>query len=368
MQFLFPIDGDVLFSVADGQEQDGHLLTSVTVLAPSGKNIQINGVPAAENGGQYTAQILLGGYRNRVTAVDADTREQCSIVIYWFRDGYRTYRMAVDDVIRPFENIWRNQEVYTSIFDDPFLSMYRDLHLRYGVPVHMHIYYESEDGSFNLSMFPDKYKAEFQANGDWLKFTFHSKRDIPDSPYKYASYEQVMEEGQQVQAEILRFAGPEVFSHVTSEHWADSNREATRAFRDLGFPVLDAYFQFDEQGDPFVAYYLNREQTAHAADRDFWVDHSENILFVKDDIVINEVPLNEIDTFMERISAEKNHCFHYLLMHGQYFYETYPLYEPDYRERIFAAVDWCHRNGYRPATITSFALEPGWFSGSDADC
>ena len=33
-------------------------------------------------------------------------------------------------------------------------------------------------------------------------------------------------------------------------------------------------------------------------------------------------------------------------------------YEPDYRERIFAAVDFCHRNGYRPATLTSVALEP----------
>ena len=81
---------------------------------------------------------------------------------------------------------------------------------------------------------------------------------------------------------------------------------------------------------------------------------------MKDDIIINEVPLAEIDGFMDRISAERNHCFHYLLIHEQYFYEDYHKYEPDYRERIFSCVDWCHRNGYRPATITSIALEPGW--------
>ena len=169
-----------------------------------------------------------------------------------------------------------------------------------------------------------------------------------------------MREGLMVAKELLRFAGHQVSSHVTSEHWADSNREATRAFRDLGFDCIDGYFQFDENGEPYVSYYLNREQTAQAASRDFWVDHTENILFVKDDIVINEVPLAEIDAYMERISAEENHCFHYLLIHEQYFYEDYFAYEPDYRERIFAAVDWCHRNGYRPATISSIALEPGW--------
>jgi hypothetical protein len=113
-------------------------------------------------------------------------------------------------------------------------------------------------------------------------------------------------------------------------------------------------------GEIMCSYYLNKEQMLHAASRDFWVDHSENILFVKDDIIINEVPLNAIDSYMDRISAEQNHCFHYLLIHEQYFYEDYFAYEPDYRERVFATVDWCHRNGYRPATITSIALDPGW--------
>ena len=360
MKFIRPVDGDVLFSVADGVVRDGKLLTKVAVSAPSGRTIQINGVVAQEEAGIYAAQIALDSYRNTVEALDVEHQTGETMVIYWFRDGYRTYRLGVDDVIRCLENIWRNQERYTSIFDDPFLRLYRDLHEQYGTPVHMHIYYANDDGSFDLSMFPDKYKQEFQRNGDWLKFTFHAYQDKPDSPYKFASYEQVMREGQMVAKELLRFAGHQVSSHVTSEHWADSNREATRAFRDLGFDCIDGYFQFDENGEPYVSYYLNREQTAHAASRDFWVDHTENILFVKDDIVINEVPLAEIDAYMERISAEENHCFHYLLIHEQYFYEDYFAYEPDYRERIFAAVDWCHRNGYRPATISSIALEPGW--------
>ncbi len=365
MKFIQPIDGDVLFSVADGTEKDGKLLTEVIISAPEGQTIFINGVKAQEENGNYTAQVAICSYRNAIEAVNADTQQRQKILVYWFRDGYRTYRLGVDDVIFSLENIWKNQESYASLFDDPFFALYRDLHNQYGTLVHMHIYYENDDGSFNLSMFPDKYKDEFRGNADWLKLSFHSKKDKPDSPYKYATYEQVMEEGKQVADEILRFAGAEVSNHVTSQHWADSNREATRAFRDLGFDCIDGYFIFDGNGEPIASYYLNKEQILHAASRDFWVDHSENILFVKDDIVINEIPLNKIEQYMENITAQKNHAFHYLLIHEQFFYPHFPYYEPDYRERVFATVDWCHKNGYRPASISSIALDCGWYDKAE---
>ena len=358
MKFLRPIDGDVLFSVADGTATENGLLTTVSLCAPAGSNILINGIPAREEAGVFSCQILLDAYRNTVEAINTVTGQMISMVIYWFRNGYRTYRLGVDDVIWCFENIWRNQDTYTSIFDDPFLALFRDLHGQYGTPVHMHIYYANEDDSFNLSMFPDKYKEEFRANSHWLKFTFHSLKDKPDSPYKHASYAQVMAEGRLVEKEILRFAGPEVLSNITSQHWADSNLHATRAFRNLGFRCIDAYFTFDEQGEPTISYYLNKEQAVHAATRDFWVDNQEDIIFVKDDIIINEVALADIDAHMEQITRAEGHAFHYLLIHEQYFYPHYFAYEPDYRERIFAAVDFCHRNGYRPATLTEVALEP----------
>lgn len=357
MKFIKPIDGDVLFSVADGVAKDEGLYTVVRVSGTSGHHIKINGVDAEEKDGVYSAEVFLDGYRNALEAVDQESGESLTIYVYWFKNGYKTYRLGVDDVIRCFENIYQHREEYTSIFEDPFLKLYKDLHDMYGTYVHMHIYYENDDGSFNLSMFPDKYKTEFQANGEWLKFTFHSHKDKPNSPYKYASYEQVMREGKQVEAEIRRFAGTEVFSNVTSQHWADSNLYATRAFRNLGYHCIDGYFIFDENGDPMVSYYLDKEQTAHAYKRDFWVDNKEDIIFVKDDIVINEVSLNEIDDYMERISSLEGKCFHYLLIHEQYFYEDYYMYEPDYRERIFRTVEWCHKNGYRPATISSIAFE-----------
>lgn len=357
MKFLRPIDGDVLFTHADGEPYENGIVTEISVSAPCGRNILINGNSTTEKDGVYTAKVYLDAYRNAVEVVDADTNESLTMTIFWFKNGYKTYRFGVDDVIRCFQNIYEHQDEYTSIFDDPYLKIYKELHEKYNTYVHMHIYYETDDKKFNLTMFPDKYKSEFQANGEWLKFTFHARADHPDSPYKHASYELVMKEGRQVEKEILRFAGKEVTSNVTSQHWADSNLWATRAFRNLGFRCIDGYFQFDENGDPYVSYYLDKEQTAHAATRDFWVDNKEDIIFVKDDIVINEVELDKIDEYMEDISSKENHCFHYLLIHEQYFYEDFYMYEKDYKERIFKTVDWCHRHGYKPATITSVAFE-----------
>lgn len=360
IEFVKPINGDVLFENADGELLDGILYTDICVKATSESDITINGVSAASgDDGLFRARISLDKYKNTVTATDAKTGENTTMTLFYFKGGYKTYRMGVDDVIWCFENIYNHQDEYTSIFDDPFLKVYKDVHDAYGTHVHMHIYYETVDKKFNLSMFPDKYKDEFKANSDWLRFSFHALADKPDSPYKNATYEQVMQEGILVEKEIIRFAGAEVMDSVTSQHWADSNIEGTRAFRDLGFKVIDAYFIFDDDGTPMVSYYLNAEQARHAHERDFWVDTDEDIIFVKDDIILNDpaYSLDDIDAQLDKFKTAQDHCFMYLLIHEQYFYDHYECYEPDYRERVFRGVQWCEKNGYRSSWIGAFAFE-----------
>ena len=88
------------------------------------------------------------------------------------------------------------------------------------------------------------------------------------------------------------------------------------------------------------------------------MDNKEDIIFVHDDVVLNNVDLDKVDQEMEALSAREDHCFHYLLIHEQYFYKDFKRYEPDYRDRIFKAVAWCHAHGYRPVTLTEIAIEP----------
>lgn len=358
LQFLSVKDGDVLFEEIDGTLQDGILCVPITLCAPSGSHVSLNGIPAAKVGdSRFTATVPLCAYRNEIVAECAETGEKIAISLFRFSGAYRTYALGVDDVILCLQNIWRNQDRFTSLFDDPFLALYRELHETFGTRVHMHVYYQTEDGSFNLSMFPDKYKAEFRANADWLRFSFHALADVPDSPYKNAPYDQVMHEGQLVARELARFAGTEVSDRFTSQHWADSALPGTRAFRDLGFSALDAYFIFDAEGTPQVSYYLDAEQARHAATRDFWVDTKENIVFVKDDLVLNSHRPDRIDARLDAILQREDRAFMYLLIHEQYFYPDYRHYLPDYRERLFRGVAWCARNGYRPVWVDDVAFD-----------
>ena len=358
LRFISPIDGDVLFEEIDGVREDGGLAVLVTLSAAPNTTVSVNGIPAEETSpGSFSAKISLKAYRTELCASCLETGEEESISLFWFRDGYRTYRVGVDDVIFCLKNVWEHQAEYTSIFDDPYFATYRELHQAYGALVHMHIYYETVDKSFNLTMFPDKYKAEFQANANWLRLSFHAKADAPISPYKNASYEQVMEEGRMVEREIVRFAGKEVMDRVTSQHFADSALPGTRAFRDLGFSVLDAYFIFDSQGVPKVSYYLSPEQTRHAQTRDFWVDTKEDIIFVKDDIILDQCAPGEISAYLDTYLSRDDRAFMYLLIHEQYFYENYRNYRPDYKERLFEAVEWCEKHGYRPSWISDFAFD-----------
>ncbi|MBR2353709.1 MAG: hypothetical protein IKA76_04310 [Clostridia bacterium] len=358
LRFLSFVDGDVLFENIDGVLENDRLKVELTVGASLACTVTVNGIPAEEVSlGTYRVMLFLKDYRTSVRAVCLETGEEKTAQLFWFRGGYHTYRVGVDDVIFCLKNIWEHQEEYHSLFDDPYLAMYRELYDRYGTRTHMHIYYETVDKSFNLSMFPDKYKEEFSANAHWLRFSFHARADLPDSPYKYADYEQVIEEGRMVEREILRFAGKEVMDRVTSEHFADSNRSATRAFRDLGFSVLDAYFLIDDQEEPSVSYYLSVDQTRHAQNRDFWVDTEEDIIFVKDDVILNSHTPEGIRACLDSYLTRDDRAFMYLLIHEQYFYPHWRRYLPDYKERLFAGVEWCEEHGYRSCWISDFAFE-----------
>lgn len=355
IRFIHPVDGDVLFSEADGLLEDGRLIVPVSFSAPPNYSYTLNGISAVFKDNCYTAELAVSAYRNRAEVRCLQTGETEAICFYWFCRGGKNYWLGVDDVILCLENIWRRQTEYSSVFDDPFLSVFRDVNVKYGTKVHMHIYYETTDGKFNLSMFPDKYKEEFRQNSSWLRFTFHARCDLPDHPYKSASRETVIREGRQTEREICRFAGSEVMDDFTSQHWADSGIGGTRAFCELGYKILDGYFALDKNGGPFCSYYLTAEQVRHVQSRDFWIDNAEGIIFAKDDIVINEVRLEDIENYLDKLAAETDQRFMYLLIHEQYFYDFYHAYQPDYRKKVFKAVKWCVQHGYTTAFISDIA-------------
>ena len=371
IKFLFPIDGDVL------TPDDGELITEplygerlwipvrLRIGGIAGQMdipVTVNEHPAVRVidpeqdevdtacDAVYQVKVPLDGVR---TTLDARAFGASAVIrVYRFKEAYRKYRLAIDDIVWSMMELTRRADEIRSIFEIPFFGLFRDLHAEYGTKIHMNLYYTDETGKFNLTQVPDKFRDEFMKNSEWLKFTFHARANDPNHIYQHAPYSEVLHDYHRVTNEILRFAGPEVNTNVNGLHFAETTLEGARALRSVGIRCLVGYY-ITEKGCPSIAYYLNREQNAHCFDRDFWVDNAEDIIFSKDKMVIDQFGLNEIEPRLDYLKNERPHEAGTMnfVTHEQYFYPRYRYYQEDYRQKIFTAVGWAVKNGYEPCFL-----------------
>jgi len=369
IRFVFPIDGDCL-NPADGVMKNGYLTITAKVEAPENADIYIDGKKAVYADRLYTAEVPLYAYRRTITAEDRKTGKSAKIAVYKLNGCMGKYRISLDDNILFLCDLTKNKDVYTSMFDNPYLAVYKKAHDLYGAKVHINIYYEYNDAAddratfsgereyFNLTMMTDRYKDEWKANSDWLKLSFHARANTPDSPYLNTSYERISRDIELVHREIRRFAGEEALSSVTTLHWGASNINGVRALRDHGYKGINGYFTLKENGETLVSYFYPQELVKHIDTRDFWVDNEENIVCSKVDAVLNSYRADTIIPVLEKVFADKHRAgFMDLLIHEQYFYSDYRAYLPDYEEIVLNAAKWLSEHGYTGAHLSEVMFE-----------
>ena len=268
----------------------------------------------------------------------------------------KRFRISSDDNILFLQDINKNKDTYSSIFENPYLAMYKRAHDEYGAKVHLNLFYEfvpngcdfsSEREYFNLSMMTDKFREEFKANSDWLKLAFHANAEYPDKPYKDASPEKIREDYVKICREIARFAGEECISNTTTVHWGEATREGVRELCRLGLRSLTGYFRKNKEGDPIVSYYFDAESLDLVADRDYYYDAETDMNFVQIDLVLNEKTYeHNMDALGELIKDPKRGGFISLMIHEQYFHSDYKRHLPDFEKRVLDACAMLKKNGY----------------------
>jgi hypothetical protein len=210
-----------------------------------------------------------------------------------------------------------------------------------------HKYFTETREYFNLSMMTDKFKAEWQANSDWLKLNFHAKADQPDRPYIDTDYDRIYNDCKKVMDEIVRFAGKETLSAETTIHWGACTYEGTKAVRDLGIKSLAGYFVL-EGGKPVVSYFYPKYLTDYLTTRDFWYDTELDILYCKIDRVLNLHTADECIELLNQMNISKTRSgFIELMMHEEYFYTDCTLYEEDFEDRVLEPCRWVYEKGYK---------------------
>ncbi|MBE6718360.1 MAG: hypothetical protein E7574_03790 [Ruminococcaceae bacterium] len=349
--FVFPIDGDVL-NEFDGEVRDGKLYVNVKVESDS--PVKVNGQKAVKCGDYYTSEVCINDGKTVIVAEGENAVDEISVFTLKKHTGY--YRLSSDDNIIFLYDINKNKDKYNSIFDNPYLAVYKKAHDLYGAAVHLNIYYEMPEEHilftekreyFNLSMMTDKFKEEWQANSDWLKLNFHAKADQPSRPYKNTDYDTIYKDCKQVQEEIIRFAGKETLSNETTVHWGECTYEGVKAIRDLGIRSLAGYFVI-ENGKTVVSYFYPKYLTDYLSQRDFWYDTELDVFYCKIDRVLNLYNAKECIELLNYMYTQKTRSgFIELMMHEEYFYPDCTLYESDFEERILEPCRWVYEKGYK---------------------
>lgn len=249
----------------------------------------------------------------------------------------KRFCFTVDDNIRFLKEL--TKAGYVSIFQHPYLAVYHRLREKYGLSVQLNLFYECE--GFTLADMTDAYREEFAANADWLKMSFHSRLENVH-PYREAPYGAVYTDAAAVQAEISRFASHGSLAGTTTLHFCTATAEGLRAMRDVGTRGLLGLYGDAEA--PRTSY-QSGEMTA-ARIRSGETVTEQGIAYAGIDIVLNCYTTEEN---LLRLRSLYGRSLIKVMIHEQYFYSDYPLYQPDFEEKLDAVFAALTAEGYQSA-------------------
>lgn len=244
------------------------------------------------------------------------------------------FTFTVDDNIRFFKEI--SERDYDSIFDHPYLKMYKRLHLKHGLKVQLNLFYECE--GFDLSLFSDRYKKEWEGCSDWLKLSFHSRLENV-RPYEFSGYDEVFSDTKAVNSEILRFASESSLAVTTTVHYCLATAEGVSALYDNGIRGLLGLY--GKKNTPSSSY-QSTEEEAKIILKGESVE-SNGITYAGIDIVINLYTPEELSSILDSLIDRK---LIKLMIHEQYFYSDYRAYQPDFEEKLDLCFSLLKKKGY----------------------
>ncbi len=132
--------------------------------------------------------------------------------------------LSFDDVCSILQDITLNDEVYSSIFDNPVLSRLKCINSNYDAKFTLYILERYDKVDYKIENVTKKFKEEFKANSDWLKFGFHSI-DLKSSFDENMSLAEFMNAYTKVNKEIESFASKNNIARVLRLHYFRADKE-----------------------------------------------------------------------------------------------------------------------------------------------
>lgn len=246
----------------------------------------------------------------------------------------KSFCFTVDDNIRFLKELSFGE--YGSMFEHPYLAMWKRFHERFGLCVQLNLFYECD--GFDLSQMSEKYRDEWESNSDWLKLSFHSRLEN-ERPYEYSGYEEIYGDCSSVHREIVRFACEASLAKTTTVHYCLATHEGLHALRDCG--VCGLLGLYGNIKAPRTSYQTST--LCAGILRQGEILHDGGIAYAAIDIVLNcfssEQILSQLASLKERNSVK-------VMIHEQYFYSDYFNYQPDFEQKLDDTFTYLCTNGF----------------------
>ena len=246
----------------------------------------------------------------------------------------KTFCFTIDDNIRFLREL--TLEHADSLFAHPYTRLLKELYDTYGVKVQLNLFYQEKD--FTLMQVTDRFRREWQENADWLKLSFHSREETV-RPYQNADYQTVYDDCAAVQREIKRFAGERALAKTTTIHYCETTRAGVVALKENGVQGLLGLYGTREA--PRVSYGCSEK--AGDALRKGEIVRYDGVAFMGIHTVLNCFSVEEI---LARLAEGQERETLSVMIHEQYFYPDYHLYQKDFKEKLETTFDFLRKHGF----------------------
>lgn len=241
----------------------------------------------------YKSRNATSGYKvEQLEILDVDKNQDIEIIKEEIINKNKFMHISLDDFISAFEDINRNENKYSSIFDNNTFSYLKMLNDKYGAVISCYTYYESDDKKFNLSQCTDKFAEEFQENSNWLKFGFHTYNG--NKNYEKTSGEEAKSDYEKVLFELLRITGSKkcIDTVVRLQNFA-GNEDSIQAMMNTENGIEGVLGADDKRR----SYYLDDEKNSYLYTYDYY--ENDKLKFFRTDLRMELI--DDIDKELDKV-------------------------------------------------------------------
>ena len=329
----------LLFSSSDGTTWvQGSWVTAETEISANGYYAILIEDTAHPTLTDVSQLLTLVYYKDATSNIAAMNRRITALeVLAGEKPPSKFAHLSFDDVHYCMIDLMNNANTYTSIFDNPFFAMLKDLHDDYGAVISLYLFL-TNTGS-DISDYPTKFASEFTANADWLKFGLHQG----GTNYASTTATTALNDYETFTSNIMNIGGSvDVIDRCPRLGNFAGNLESMLAMRDADGGIVGLLSAYDDRD----SYYLTSAQSAYLFKNGKLYDSANYLTFfrtIKTFEVAN--PSTELPK-LKTLAGCNGAPYGIIMMHEYGVYGSDFTLVTSMKERLEYACNWMVENGY----------------------